>query len=202
MVGAEEAPASEDLLADFDLRVPSSPVPPGSDQREPAPLGPFSRTIEHQGSKIRVRSFAACKVEHGPKGGWTEWVRGTDEGVEQPFVVSRRVGRGQVVVIGDTLFATNRHLESPVSMIPENVVFWRWLLTHVTDLEDWVPPPPEGARGGLPEEGAPAAPPAGDATAPPTDSTPAVPDTLPKLPDELPPEDPAADDPASDEVGP
>ena len=38
MVGAEEARPSAPLLADLKFAVPPSPVPPGEDLREPAPL--------------------------------------------------------------------------------------------------------------------------------------------------------------------
>ncbi|MHC4176743.1 MAG: DUF4350 domain-containing protein, partial [Planctomycetota bacterium] len=102
MAGAHESAGSRELLADFDLRVPPSPVPPSADVREPEPLGPFSQNIQHKGSIISMRSFAAWKVEHGMKEGWTEWVLGSDGPIKEPFVVSRSVGRGIVVVIGDT----------------------------------------------------------------------------------------------------
>jgi hypothetical protein len=202
MVGAEEAAASADLLADFDLRVPPSPVPPRANAPEPEPLGPFSQAVQHKGSRIPMRSYAAWKVEHGREGGWTEWVVGSDGQFEEPFVVSRVVGRGQVAVIGDTFLATNQHLESAVNVVPENVVFWRWLLTHLTNLDDWVPPPPKQTEGTLPADTPPEKPPGSESRALPGGSTPASPDGRPKLPAALPPESPDPDGPAGHEVQP
>lgn len=201
MAGAHESAGSRELLADFDFRVPPSPVAPSARVREPEPLGPFSLNIQHKGSVISMRSFAAWKVEHGAKEGWTEWVLGSDGPSKEPFVVSRAVGGGQVVVIGDTYLAVNQNLESAANVMRENVVFWRWLLTHVTDQEDWVPPPAEDAQSEPPVELPP--------EEPRDDSTPTAPNDMDeaKPPTELPLEDPGLDepvmdDPAGDEVTP
>jgi hypothetical protein len=110
-----------------------------------------------------------------------------------------------VVVIGDTYLAVNDNLESDVNIIlPDNVIFWRWLLTHVTDQDDWVPSAPQDTDNGLPAELPLEEPTARDPAAPQGDSIPAGPsdEAAAELPGEAPPEDPTMDDMASDEVTP
>jgi hypothetical protein len=61
-----------------------------------------------------------------------------------PVIVQRNVGKGKVVVIGDTCFAMNKNLEredgQPVEGMRENAHFWRWFLTTLRDQPMWVPP--------------------------------------------------------------
>ena len=51
---------------------------------------------------------------------------------DRPIVMLRHVGRGSVVLIGDTGFAMNENLEyvtgEPFDGQYENAQFWRWLL--------------------------------------------------------------------------
>jgi hypothetical protein len=57
-------------------------------------------------------------------------------------VLSRPFGSGQIVVIGDTHFADNESLETAAGAVPQNVRFWRWLLSRVvTGQKAWNPPP-------------------------------------------------------------
>jgi hypothetical protein len=62
----------------------------------------------------------------------------------------RRIGKGKVVVVGDTAFAMNKNLEieggQPFEGMRENPHFWRWLLTYLRDRPRWVPPDPDAER--------------------------------------------------------
>jgi hypothetical protein len=143
-VGAEEARASEGLLADFGLRVPASPVPTRGSQREPEPMGRF-RTLflnaQDYGAgdyKVGVLFHAGWPVE----GGTEVLAYGRDD---RPIVVCRALGQGKLVLIGDTGFAMNKNLEyvggEPFDGGYENAHFWRWLLTRITGRTEWIPPP-------------------------------------------------------------
>ena len=61
-----------------------------------------------------------------------------------PIVVARSVGKGKVVLIGDAAFALNKNLEyvggEPFDGRYDNADFWRWLITLLTDHDDWSPP--------------------------------------------------------------
>jgi hypothetical protein len=146
MVGAEEAAASRELLRDFEFNVPSSPVPPGDNAREPEPLGAFRQVFgDTPNSKHYVQFYAGWPVEAPADAGVLVWWSDGQE--DRPIVVSRRVGHGTVAVIGDTYFAINRNLQAGGEAVAENVVFWRWLLTRVTNQQPWDPPPANGESG-------------------------------------------------------
>ena len=59
-------------------------------------------------------------------------------------LLSRAVGKGKVVLVGDTEFALNRNLEHPSGgTLPdrrENTHFWRWLLSYLRGQTPWGPP--------------------------------------------------------------
>jgi hypothetical protein len=80
-------------------------------------------------------------------------VRGRDE---RSVVVSRAVGRGTVVLIGDTRFAFNKNLEyvggQPFTYGFENAHFWRWLISRITGQTEFVPPPSEDSTNEANEE--------------------------------------------------
>ena len=63
-----------------------------------------------------------------------------------PAILTRRVGRGKVVVVGDTGFAMNKNLEvesgAAFEGLRENPHFWRWLVTYLRDQPLWKPPSP------------------------------------------------------------
>jgi len=66
---------------------------------------------------------------------------------DRSVVVSRGVGDGHVVVIADTYFAINWNLPLPskTGEPADNDLFWRWLLSRVTQRRDpWMPPPATG----------------------------------------------------------
>jgi hypothetical protein len=201
MAGAEHAAASRKLLAAFGFAIPPSPVPPTQKIREPEPLGNF-RTLYLNTDEVKaaMQTYASWEVQCSAPDRWlmAQWSDGV---TTRPFVISRPVGRGTVVVIGDTYLATNQNLESAVNTLPENVNFWRWLLTHVTHQQDWTPPPAPAAERGPPAE-LPAEKPADTRPASqPREAPKAVPRQQ-QLPDELPPEDPTKGDPSSHEVRP
>lgn len=158
MAGADKAGGIRNLLAEFDFRVPPSPVPPWSDAREPQPLGSFPLRIKRQGAEVPLRFFAAWEVQCAAKDGWNAWALWSDGEGQRPLIMSRRVERGHVAVIGDTYFATNQNLESATNVMPENVTFWRWFLTCVTDREEWLPGKPVRKTETPPEASAPEAP--------------------------------------------
>jgi hypothetical protein len=74
------------------------------------------------------------------------------------LVITRRFGKGHVVLIGDTAFAMNKNLEyvggEPFNGRYDNAHFWRWLISALTDQEDWLPPPKEGPGSQPPADGA------------------------------------------------
>jgi len=153
LVGAEESRASRPLLAEYDLKVPYSPVPPGDDARESEPLGAFQQLFGEEGVNRYVRFFAAWPVECPDDA--MKWVVWSDGKRELPVVVERSAGEGRFVVIGDTYFASNENLETLENTFPDNIRFWRWLLSHVVaGQQPWNPPPaaPGEKKSAEPEE--------------------------------------------------
>jgi len=141
MVGAEEARASAPLLAEFNFTVPRSPVPPGNEAREPEPLGIFEQTFGKTGDNRYVQFYAGWPLEcvaSSPQ----EWVVWSNGQANRPIVVSHSEQGGSVVVIADTYFASNENLETAESSLPDNIYFWRWLLSRVVPgQKPWNPPP-------------------------------------------------------------
>jgi hypothetical protein len=134
LVGAEESAPSASLLAEFGIRVPPSPVPTTGRWREPEPSGHVravygdTGTNGLQAGQALVQFFAAWPV--ATDGDDAEILVAAPNG--QPIVVSRRIGLGRIVVIGDTGFALNKNLEyvggEPFDGRYDNADFWRWLL--------------------------------------------------------------------------
>ena len=147
-VGAEEAAASEALLADFGMRVPRTPVPNGGSWQEPEPMGHVrarysdGKTPEGGDYQAGVMFHAAWPVECDADGAQV-LVRHENK---QPIVIARKLDSGWVVVIGDTGFAMNKNLEyiggEPFENGYENAHFWRWLISRLTGGPEWMPPPP------------------------------------------------------------
>ncbi len=164
LVGAEQAAASNPLLAEFGMHVPISPLPPQDAGLEPEPFG-RTRALylevaspEAQDSyQVGARLHAAWPVE--PLSDEIEvlayghnQLRVVDSDTELPVIVSRSVGDGTVVLIGDSGFAMNKNLEyvggEPFEGGYENAQFWRWLLARLGKQPAWIPP--RGARDGTP----------------------------------------------------
>ena len=147
-VGAEQAAASESLLRDFGIRIPASPVPTVGRWHEPEPMGyyrsPFLNAKDYgKGDyKAYVVFYTGWPVEAEGEGAEV-LVHGKND---LPLVVSRDLGRGRIVVIGDPGFALKKNLENidgePLWGGYENAHFWRWLIARVTGQPDWIPPPP------------------------------------------------------------
>lgn len=177
MVGAEHAAASQPLLEDLGFRVPPSPVLAGQSGREPLPLGSVKAPyifsgqsqahlilhagwpIECKGDRTQILSHIGDLAEAViDRMGLKRPVQSTaDGGGPYTVVAERRIGRGRVVVIGDTEFAMNKNLENPGGE-PffggyENAHFWRWLLTRLKGEPEWIPPdsPPDQPPPDAPE---------------------------------------------------
>jgi len=145
-VGAEQAGASRDLLAEFGIRVSESPVPTLHKLPEPEPMGRMRAIylrVEDQAGTIHdsgVNFFAGWPVELADDEGQV-LVYGKND---LPLAVLREFGQGSVVVIGDSSFALNKNLEyfegQPFDGRYDNSHFWRWLITSLTDTEPWLPP--------------------------------------------------------------
>ncbi len=160
-VGAEEAWSSASLLQKFGLQVPSSPVPTTGSWREPEPMGHLRSLF------LDARNYGAgdyrCGVTFDAAWPIVSKDRGTDILVrghdECAAVVARAVGRGTVVLIGDSRFALNKNLEyvggQPFEYGHENAHFWRWLISRITGQTEWIPPAPESSSDqGVGPEGA------------------------------------------------
>lgn len=142
-VGCDEAGPSRRLLADFGFRVGGAQVKRGMGAGAPQPLGHFKSPYVSTGEYMaHVRFHAAWPVECTAADAQIV-ARGPGD---TAVIVARRVGRGTVVVVGDTCFAMNKNLEhadgTPFEGMRENAHFWRWLLTVLRDEPPWMPPVP------------------------------------------------------------
>ena len=136
LVGAEESRASESLLADFEFKVPHSPVPPGKSVDEPEPLGAKLGRMDQ--SNWQYRFYAAWPVECNADGAqkWSVWTEGNNE---RAVIVSRSEGSGTVAVIGDTHFGSNENFRMGKDAA---IHFWRWLFSRIVPgQKEWNPPP-------------------------------------------------------------
>jgi hypothetical protein len=153
-VGWPEASASRALLAELGFYVGGIGAAT-SGQPEPKPYGHFKAPYFNGGDYMAyVRFHAAWPVEssdpqarplaYGP--------RDPQASPDQPdptVILMRRSGRGKIVVVADSEFATNRNLEheggQPFEGMRENADFWRWLLDTLNDQTPWTPPKPAPA---------------------------------------------------------
>jgi hypothetical protein len=153
MIGATEAAANRGLLATFELDV--RPSPTGTDVDEAEPMGQFPDAFGRFSTyylnakdygkgdyMVRVWFFQGWPVNCTSKDkDWQTLVHGYGN---RPMVIHRRIGKGSVVLVGDSRFALNfnhgyydgRMIESA----QENADFWRWMLSRVTGREQWFPP--------------------------------------------------------------
>jgi hypothetical protein len=169
MAGADNAGPVNALLQDLDsegshLQVPPSPAP-SEEEAENLPLGHGHWTYlpEHAGYKNDVMCYAGWPIRcPDDLGKVSFWVPADDQ--RKPAAMMS-LGRGKVLVIGDTGFAMNKNLENaagtPGPDRRENAHFWRWFLDYYATGESrWAPP-----NAGWSEEAA-ANPRAGDRAAP------------------------------------
>jgi hypothetical protein len=157
-VGYERSSASRELLDDFGFTVGAAPpnAPAGT---EPAPLGfmkdPYYTVRGEYEASVRFRAAwpihcddpAARTIASGIADRSFDPVAGhfrSDGHIRAPVIIVRDVGKGRVVVIGDTEFATNKNLEnedgSPIEGLRENADFWRWLIPKLRGTTPWYPP--------------------------------------------------------------
>jgi hypothetical protein len=140
--GRDEREPSVSVLQDFGFEVGGAR--PGPHLADVKPLGFFkSPYYEVDGQMRYVRFHAAWPVRsEEPDAAPLAYGRG-----DVPVMMMRRVGRGSVVVVGDTGFAMNKNLEvesgEPFEGMRENPDFWRWLLTYLRGGPLWIPPAPE-----------------------------------------------------------
>jgi hypothetical protein len=141
IAGAENTRASAPLLAEFNFAVPRSPVPPGDEAREPEPFGHFRQSFAKASDKRYVEFYAGWPLECVAPS-QQEWVAWSNGQTSRPIVVSHSEQGGTVVVIADTHFASNENLETAEDSLPDNIRFWRWLLSRVTPgQKPWNPSP-------------------------------------------------------------
>lgn len=154
-IGATESPPSRTLLTEFGLDVPPSPAPLDGPTLDPEPIGQhpdhFGRFATYYldaadygagDHKARAWFFSPWPVVCSAKN-VEVLVRGYDNA---PLAMQRRLGRGSVVLIGDTGAALNHNLgyyDGAMSEgINDNADFWRWVLTRMGGDTEWVPPDP------------------------------------------------------------
>lgn len=150
-VGYPEAAGSRDMLAEFGFYVGGPGAFDGTGP-EPKPFGHFKAPYFNGGDYMAyVRFHAAWHVEssdptaqpiaYGPRD-----PRGQPDQRDPSVILMRRIGRGKMVVVADSDFATNQNLEreggEPFEGMRENADFWRWLLTYLNDQQVWRPPKP------------------------------------------------------------
>ncbi len=131
MVGAEDAGPSRELLADFGLGVPPMPLPPAENTRETVPLGAPAQVFARDGDRhdAIVQFHAAWPVEGAADA--QPLCTASDGQHDYPIILSRKIGSGVVVLIGDSCFAMNKNFEPQAAEHPENAAFWRWLLLRM-----------------------------------------------------------------------
>ncbi|MCX5654607.1 MAG: DUF4350 domain-containing protein [Planctomycetota bacterium] len=144
-VGYDAAGPSRELLADLGLRVGRRPDP-GAPARNPEPMGHFKSPYVKVGDYLaHVRFHAAWPVyADDPNDPAVRVIAfGPDD---LPVILIRRIGKGKVLLVGDTGFALNKNLEheggEPFEGMRENADFWRWMLGVLADREPWLPQPP------------------------------------------------------------
>ncbi|MEI7837945.1 MAG: DUF4350 domain-containing protein, partial [Planctomycetota bacterium] len=174
-VGYPESGPSRSILEEFGFSLDSAPGDP-----LPQSWGHFKAPYVENGKYMAHVRFHAGWPVRSTKPGSQPIANGPGE---KPAILMQKVGKGKVVVIGDTCFAMNKNLEQeggqPFEGMRENADFWRWFLGYLTDRPGWLPSPP-------PPPAAPAAPPAPEPPVAPT--APAAPAA---------PEAPAATEPAT-----
>ena len=139
--GYEECEPIRPLLADFGFDIGLARPDPFNPPPEPQPLGHYKAPYLNTGEYMTyVRFHAAWPITCSDP---TAQILAYGKG-NVPVIIRRKVGRGKIVVIGDTCFAMNKNLErkdgSPFEGKRENAHFWRWLITDLRDNVLWIPP--------------------------------------------------------------
>ena len=141
MVGGDRSGPINDTLSAFGLSVPPAHLRTGEKGVEPLATAhapsPYFQADKYD-ARLMFDSAWPVKCDNEN----SEVVAG---GVgKSPAAVSVGVGKGRIVLIGDSLFAANRNLENEVGLpwdgVRENAAFWRWLIARLRDRQDWLPP--------------------------------------------------------------
>jgi len=159
-IGYERAGPIRSLMSDLRFDIGGDPEDLDLKQGEPLSLGYF-RSAFFRGTDYTalVRFHSAWPIDARDRLAMviSEYPASPNN---LPVILLRRVGKGLVVVIGDTQFAFNKNLEhrdgSPFEGLRENAYFWRWLISllrnGVGEGEVWFPPKPKPEPGyGAPE---------------------------------------------------
>ena len=125
------------LLAEYGLAVAAGV----GDGGEPEPMGHFKSPFLRSGDQLaHVRFHAGWPVAAGDVE--ARVIAYGKDG--ELIIVSRAVGEGQFILIGDACFAMNKNLEwengALVEGKRENADFWRWLITDLKGEAKWIPP--------------------------------------------------------------
>ncbi len=141
-VGNDRAGPSEPLLSELGFHVGTLQWQGNHRDGVLEPLGYFKSPYFNNGDQMAYVRFHAA---------WPIHCSDPDAQIiahyppHKPLIVARRLGRGRVVVIGDTCFAQNMNLEQeggePFEGMRENADFWRWLLAWLSEDEPWYPLP-------------------------------------------------------------
>jgi hypothetical protein len=162
-VGYDGAGPSKQMLANLGFSIGQRPE---DEQlgREPQPLGYFKAPFFNGGKYMAyVRFFAGWRVlcDDPDRLVISQYPTGEE------LIVMRRLGKGLIVVVGDSFFAMNKNLENeggePIDGMHENAVFWRWLLTLLQngmgEGQTWIPAEsdctpiaPAAVPGGIPSQ--------------------------------------------------
>jgi len=140
LVGADRSAAVRPFLRQLGLDPGLFPVPVGVPDIEPEPMGCI-HTFYRAGNveyDSEVLFYAAWPIGCDPS---EHLIRGKNN---LPVAAIRPVGRGRVVLFGDSDFILNTNLEftrQPVDGRQINQAFWRWFLSWLTPQPDWAPPP-------------------------------------------------------------
>ena len=140
LVGADRSAAVRPFLRQLGLDPGLFPVPVGAPDIEPEPMGCI-HTFYRAGNveyDSEVLFYAAWPIGCDPS---EHLIRGKNN---LPVAAIRPVGRGRVVLFGDSDFILNTNLEftrQPIDGRQVNQAFWRWFLSWLTPQPDWAPPP-------------------------------------------------------------
>ncbi|MBN1588918.1 MAG: hypothetical protein JW888_05335 [Pirellulales bacterium] len=161
MIGATEAAAGRGLLAEFGFDVRPSPSPTGSGRSEAQPMAqfpddfgrfdtPYLNAADYDVGNylLHVFFFTGWAVDSSADNAESLVFSKYDN---RPLAMARTVGKGKIVVIGDSRFALNHnhgYYDGRMTQgVYDNAAFWRWLLTRITGQTEWIPPEPAPRSG-------------------------------------------------------